>query len=435
MSLRIVKGSIAAVLAAAIAGPAFAADTYLLLHDQDRSDLADSVAQAGGLLERSFPFGVSVAQSDNPNFALNFSDDIIAVLDYGFDAEITGLEVALEAGDPPNSGDDDPLFDLQWGHNYVGAQEAWAAGNTGQGVRVAVIDGGFDLDHPDIAPNLNLALSMDFTGEGLQYGLPDPFSHATHVSGTILAADNGIGTIGVAPDAELVALKALSDTGSGSFGNIIAAIYHAAIVEADVINMSLGAIIPRTADPAGISQLRNAVNRAVQYANQNWATVIVSAGNAATNLDGDRDNVRFMDAAEQVIPISAWTTLNWASDPDNTPFVPASYTNYGTSGVDFGAPGGSVDYPGNEGCVVAGLARPCWVFDLVFSTGNGSWYWSAGTSMAAPHASGVAALIISENGGDMHPQQVRAALRRRADDLGLPGRDDFAGHGITNSGY
>jgi len=435
MNLRIVKSSVAVVLATAIAGPVFAADTYLLVHDKDQSSLVDAVAQAGGTLETSYPFGVSVAQSDDPDFASNFSDDIIAVLDYGFDAEITGLDVALEAGFPPNSGDDDFFFDLQWGHNYVGAQQAWAAGIRGQGVRVAVIDGGFDLDHPDLAPNLNLALSMDFTGEGLQYGLPDTFSHATHVSGTILAADNGFGVIGVAPEAELVALKALSDSGSGSFEDIIAAIYHAAEVRADVINMSLGTIIPRTADPAGVSQLRNAVNRAVQYANQNWATVIVSAGNAATNLNGDRDNVRFMDAAEQTIPISALTTLNWASDPENAELVPASYTNYGTSGVDFSAPGGSVDYPGNEGCVVAGLARPCWVFDLIFSTGNGGWYWSAGTSMAAPHASGVAALIISANGGDMHPQKVRAAMRRSAEDAGSPGRDDFFGQGIVNSGY
>jgi subtilisin family serine protease len=74
------------------------------------------------------------------------------------------------------------------------------------------------------------------------------------------------------------------------------------------------------------------------------------------------------------------------------------------------------------------------VLDFVFSTGNGSWYWSVGTSMAAPHAAGVAALIISET-GNSNPAHVMRELRRRAVDGGKPGRDDFFGHGTTHSGY
>jgi subtilisin family serine protease len=69
---------------------------------------------------------------------------------------------------------------------------------------------------------------------------------------------------------------------------------------------------------------------------------------------------------------------------------------------------------------------------MVFSTSNNGWAWAAGTSMAAPHASGVAALIIGENGGDMHPAQVEAALRKAADDLGKPGNDDL-GAGRVNA--
>jgi len=106
-----------------------------------------------------------------------------------------------------------------------------------------------------------------------------------------------------------------------------------------------------------------------------------------------------------------------------------------SSVIDFAAPGGDFIYPGEEECVVAGLLRPCWVFDLVFSTGSaGSYYWSAGTSMAAPHASGVAALIISANGGDMKPQHVERDLRHSADDLGKPGNDDAYGMGRVNAG-
>ena len=411
------------------------AEKFLLIKKggQLPETIGTSVEIAGGTLLKTYPFGVAVASSDAEDFSV---PGFVAVKDVGFDVEAPAIGgVADDFGTPPNSGDDDERFDFQWGHNFVGAQQAWAAGVTGQGVRVAVLDGGFDLDHPDLAPNLNLALSADMTGEGLQYSLPDPFSHGTHVAGTILAADNGIGTIGVAPDAELIAVKVLSDAGSGSFVDVIAGIYHAASVDADVINMSLGVIIPRTSDPRGVSQLDVAVSQAVAYAYQQGTTVIVSGGNAATDLDGDADNVRFMSTARHSIEISALTTLNWAGDPENASLVPASYTNYGTSGITFSAPGGSGDYPGNEFCQVSNRVLPCWVFDLVYSTGNGGWYWSAGTSMAAPHAAGVAALIISENGGDMHPAQVESEMRRRAVEGGKPGRDDFFGHGVTNSGY
>lgn len=424
----------------AFSAPVAAATDYILLANKMPRDLAKQVAAADGTLGMVMPFGVATASSDNPHFADSIKG-VTVLPDIKFDRapQEAELEFVSEAGFPPNSGDDDFFFDLQWGHNYVGAQEAWAAGLTGAGVRVAVLDSGFDLDHPDLAPNINLALSADFTGEGLQYALPDTFSHGSHTAGTIAAADNGFGTIGVAPNAELVLVKVLGDGGSGDFGDIIEGIYYATEVGADVISMSLGTIIPRKqevpGDAAGVSALANAVSAAIAYAYQNGSTVIVSGGNDGHDLDGDFYLVRFNEVAEHSIPIAALTTLNWAGDPDNAMLYPASYTNYGVSGIDFSAPGGSVDYPGNEGCVVAGLARPCWVFDLVFSTGNGGWYWSAGTSMAAPHAAGVAALIIEENGGDMHPAHLKRELRARAVDGGKNGKDDFYGFGVVNTGY
>jgi subtilisin family serine protease len=412
--------------------------TYIMMVEDGvtAAELAASVEAGGGTLDAFYPFGVAVATSTTNDLGPSVDGVTSTVADVGFDVEgVVAVEaLSSDAGFPPNSGDDDFYFDLQWGHNYVGAQQAWAAGYTGQGVRVAVLDTGFDLDHPDLAPNLNLALSADFTGEGLQYTGFDTFSHGTHVAGTILAADNGFGIIGVAPDAELVAVKVLGDGGSGSFADIIAGIYHATSVDADVMNMSLGTIVPRSEDPTAVTELAVAVSHAVLHARQEGTLVVTSAGNAAADLDGDGSNVRFMNGLAGTTGISALTPLNWASDPDNAALVPASYTNYGTSQVDFSAPGGSADYPGNEVCVVAGLARPCWVFDLVFSTGNGGWFWSAGTSMAAPHATGVAALIISENGGDMAPAQVEREMRQRAVRM-ANGKTDFFGHGLVNSGF
>ena len=437
-------GAMSLCLAASAAN---AADYLIGSKGANQKGLEAQVAEAGGTLTRSFPFGLAVASSDDPEFASKLqgiANIQFAVEDVGFDVEFEAPPIPADFGYPPNSGDDDFFFDLQWGHNYVGAQEAWTNGHFGQGVNVAVLDGGFDLDHPDIAPNLYMW--EDITGQGIEFETTcpgNPFSHGNHVAGTIAAADNAFGTIGVAPQANLMLVKVLQDTpppacsGSGSFIDIITGIVFATDNGAHVINMSLGTVIPRQGlggDNRFVSELKNAVNKAITYAHQNGTTVIVSAGNAGSDLDGgDKGAVRFNTGMSHAVGISALAPQNWAGEGGG-PLYPAGYTNFGTSMVDFGAPGGDVAYPGNEGCVVAGLARPCWVFDLVFSTGsNGSWYWSAGTSMAAPHAAGVAALIISET-GDSRPDQVIREMRARATDAGKPGRDDYYGFGIANSG-
>lgn len=424
-----------------------AADYLIGVKGGKMKDLDAKVSAAGGTLKHSFPFGIAVASSDAPDFAdrmgaaagINF-----AIEDVGFDVERNQPQVVFEmdAGFPPNSGDDDFLFDLQWGHNYVGAQQAWNNGHRGQGVVVAVLDGGYDLDHPDLAPNI--IGSADMTGQGIDYNTTcpgDPFSHGTHVAGTIAAADNAFGTIGVAPEAHLLLVKVLQEnefcSGSGSFGDIIAGIVYATDAGAHVINMSLGAAIPRIGnkgDNSVISFFQNAVKSAINYAHSNGTTVVVAAGNDAADMDGgDRSTVQFNGGLAKSVSISALAPENWAGNGGNVPLDPAGYTNFGTSGVDFGAPGGDFDYPGNELCTVAGITRPCWVLDFVFSTGNGTWYWSVGTSMASPHAAGVAALIISET-GDSTPAHVISEMRKRATDAGKPGRDDVYGHGIANSG-
>ena len=413
--------------------------SYLILAKGNSlsGSLADEVAAAGGTLVNVVPeIGVATATSSDPNFAANLQRA------NGIRSVVTNLtadwidpveQVAADAaGNPPTSGEDDFFFDLQWGHDAVDAPEAWATGARGAGVRIAVLDGGFDLDHPDLAPNINYDLSRDFTGEGLQYSFPDTFSHGTHVAGTIAAADNAFGVIGVAPEAELVLVKVLGDAGSGSFGDVIAGIVYAANVDADVINMSLGASFPKNGETA---ELKNAINRAVTYAYQQGTTVIASAGNDSNDGDKDKNLIHVPSDASHAISISATGPLGWAVDPNTDLDVPAYYTNYGQSVIDFAAPGGNIDFALRDSgavCTVV-IARPCWVFDLVFSTGNGGWYWSAGTSMASPHAAGVAALIIGANGGDMKPAQVESALRQSADDLGKPGNDDFYGAGRVNA--
>jgi subtilisin family serine protease len=427
--------------------------SYILIAKNNLPNgLAEKVASLGGELVSTTPqAGIAVVQASDASFAANASsiDGVQAVVPnvkIQFIAPSENVVVSEdEYSNPPASGDDDFFFDLQWGHDAVDAVEAWNAGYFGEGARVAVLDGGFDLDHPDLAPNINLGLSADFTGEGLEYGFPDTFSHGTHVAGTIGAADNGFGVIGVAPQVELVLVKVLGDAGSGSFADVIAGIIHAADVDADIMNMSLGAYFDKngniigedgekiTMPAAETAALKNAIQKAVTYAYQQGTTVISSAGNDAINGQADKSGISVPSDLAHVINISATAPVGWAVDPASADFGRlASYSNFGNK-VDFAAPGGDAAYPGNEGCVVAGLARPCWVFDLVFSTGNGGWYWSAGTSMASPHAAGVAALIVGANGGEMSPAQVEAELKKTAVDIYKPGRDAESGHGLVNA--
>ena len=114
-----------------LASAANAAD--YLIGIQGTRGLEAKIEKAGGTLTRSYPFGLVVASSDAPDFADRLGNSIRAqfiVEDVGFTVEAPVVERLDEAGYPPNSGDDDFFFDLQWGHNYVGAQEAWAAGST-----------------------------------------------------------------------------------------------------------------------------------------------------------------------------------------------------------------------------------------------------------------------------------------------------------------
>jgi subtilisin family serine protease len=221
--------------------------------------------------------------------------------------------------------------------------------------------------------------------------------------------------------------------------------------------MSLGAVLPRNGkylddngtpddpsddfivnDTKATQELLNALSRVTSYATQKGVTIIASAGNDANDGNHDQSLVHVPAASTGVVSISSTAPQGWALNPltANLDYL-ASYSNFGTPDVDFAAPGGDYMFVYNpEGSTlvtIGGIRRAAYVFDFVFSSGNNGWYWSVGTSMAAPHASGVAALIIGKNGGQMDPARVKAALRDSADDLGQPGRDPIYGHGRVNA--
>lgn len=437
-------------VAATLVASAVHADRYLVMASSSKrlpTRFERQIKQAGGkVVERLPQIGVAIVESNRGDFDLRaqgIKGVRSVVHDVTFRTEQPpAVPVSSAMINPPDSGDDDFYFDLQWDLDAIDAPEAWQLGHRGAGVRVAVLDSGIDPDHPDLAPNLNTALSTSFI-DGETFDSPAG-SHGTHVAGTIGAADNGLGIIGVAPEAELVAVKVLSGVnGDGTYASVIQGIVYAAEIDADVINMSLGVRggLPRNCTfgddhtPAWeCAELFVATSRATSHAHRRGATIVSSAGNDHRDLDRDGPIKHYAGELPHVIAVAATAPNGWAVDPGTFLDWPADYSNYGKSAIHFAAPGGERWYSGGGTCVVAGVSSSCRSFDQVVSaTPNGNWSWMRGTSMAAPHVSGVAALIIGANGGDMHPAQVERQLRRGADDLGKRGHDDFYGAGRVNA--
>ncbi len=438
LAIALLGASLASLASTAAANDA---KTYIVISNRSTlpRGLEARVAALNGNIVNTLPeVGAIVVTSSDPNFAADAAA-LRGVRAVPESIELTLIEpsdVVELTGNPPNSGDDDAFFDLQWGHDSVDAPEAWDAGYTGEGVRVAILDSGIDATHPDLAPNLNAGLSASFVpGEDWDIRPGVFFNHGSHVAGTVAAADNGIGTIGVAPDAEIVAVKVLSEfTGGGSFEGVVAGIVYAANIEADIMNMSLGSgPIPRVSGQ-GIEDLWFLTGRATAYAHRQGTLVIASAGNDAFDYDVDDSTAINLPAmAPFVQAVSANAPVGWATDSSVFLRNISSYSNVGERIVHFSGPGGDFIYPGNEDCTVAGLTRPCWVFDMVMSTGSEAWYWSAGTSMAAPHAAGVAALLADKHNINQNPNAIINLMKAYADDEGPGGFDKYYGYGTVDA--
>jgi subtilisin family serine protease len=268
----------------------------------------------------------------------------------------------------------------QWGLNAIGAPEAWARGYTGRGVTVAVVDTGVDLDHPDLVHSIYVNPG-ELAGNGIDddrngyiddvHGYDfadrdavanDTHGHGTHVAGTIAAAHNGVGATGVAPDATIIPVRVLGN-GSGQASDVAAGIRYAAKLGADIINLSLG---------GGYS---SAIGSAIDYARSLGSLIVAAAGNEGASAPNYP--ARFSGTDANVISVGAYAS---------------SGTKAGFSNRVGNSRAIQIDAPGVG----------------IYSTyRNGRYATMSGTSMAAPHVSGLAALTLSAN-----PNLTSAGLRQ-----------------------
>jgi lantibiotic leader peptide-processing serine protease len=426
--------------------------TYVLMASHWGTAQDAAVAAAGGTVTFSHSqTGIGMATSEAPGFLKR----VLASRAISRGAE----DMMIQWQPPVREGDmieaavtpgDETFINLQWNIKTVEAEAAWAAGYTGIGSRVAVLDGGIYNSHIDLAGQIDETKCASFVPGFAWNEDTGTFWHATHVAGIIAAKDNGIGTIGIAPNATIIGVKVLH-SGSGYFSWVIAGILYASTpieeggAGADIINMSLGALFPKGGGNTGAGLLVAALNKAVNYAGQR-TLVVSAAGNNAVDLDHSWSYTFVPAQSGSGIAIAATAPMGFAVNYPNgaTNFrEPASYTNYGNSLVWLAAPGGDYMLPGEDPCTIprvpsGSVTTACWVFDMVISCSRGSgssissYTWAAGTSMATPAVSAVAALV-KQRFPWFGVDDLKTWLAKTADDEGKRGNDPYYGKGFANA--
>ena len=354
-------------------------DVLILFASQPGASDHDEVRRHGGQITQAYRIVPAVAATlPEPAIAALLRNPRVVAVDP--DVQITASDLEL---------------DNAWGVKHIGAGSLHST-NKGAGVTVAVLDSGIDYTHPDLSPNY-------IGGYDFENGDSNPMDdngHGTHVAGTIAAADDDVDTsvVGVAPQANLMALKVLDENGTGSFSNVVAALdwlmaYKTAHPGEYVTNHSYGSSL----DP-GITVFKT-------FARAYAAGIlhVASAGNAG-NCAGKGGGIGFPAIYESVIAVTAIDSTN----------TRACFSSVG-SDAELAAPG----------------------VDVLSTYPNGGYALGTGTSMASPHVAGVAALVMSGGISDVNwngriNDDVRTALAATARDLGAAGHDTLYGHGLVD---
>ncbi|WP_053403394.1 S8 family serine peptidase [Priestia koreensis] len=269
---------------------------------------------------------------------------------------------------------------MDWGVQAVHASYAWKSTYTGKGVKVAVLDTG-------IGPHEEVNVVKGVSMVSYTTSFRDDHGHGTHVAGIIAAKNNTRGTVGVAPNAELYAVKVLDSNGNGYLSDIIKGIMWAVNEQVDIINMSFGTSTPS-----------QALEQAINIATQNGIQVVVAAGNSGSSKT---PGLLYPAKYEPVIAVGS-------VDKDMNR---SSFSSYGPE-LDVVAPGSSI--------------QSTYLFN--------SYARLSGTSMAAPHVAGDLALL-KEAFPNASAQELSQKLFTTAKDVGPLGKDDMYGYGLIQAPF
>lgn len=435
---------------------------FLVEYSGDVGKLSAAVNAAGGHLGRVHEsIGVleiqDMAAADIlalPGVQHATRDTVIHLIRDATPLPVEGLPLAISGYrlDSPLTASSDPtqayFYSCQWDLEQIHAEEAWAFGARGAGMKIALLDTGVDPDQVDLVGKVDLVESASMltfedgncpTDE--RWTITDYNSHGTGNAAEI--ASNNVGVASVAPDAQTVMVKVMSCTGDGSLADVLAGLLYAAdLDDVGIISMSLMGPVKRGLP--GTNRFLAMFQKAANYATQRGKLLVGTAGNDGVDLTRQRDWAFIPTSLANVKSAYATDHLDQL----------ASYSNHGVSDTWVGGPGGQewADYDGEPlpSCPIAPalqnrLIRACSGHTVlangfnfpwdVCGDGSTSMYIVAGwgTSYATPEVAGVAALVQALHGGSLNPHQLANILAQTADDLGAPGVDGQYSHGRVNA--
>ena len=445
--------AMAVVLTAPIIGPARAGtmQTYIVLYNAQAvpADAARTITNAGGVFVYAYDaIGVVIARSDSPLFRDTLlADSRIENVSStaGFATRLRDV-VTTDASAPsqivpgPPVTDNDSLSPLQWDMVQIHTPEAHAITGGSRDVLVGDIDTGLDYTHPDLAPNVDSANSVNcLTGAPVPGAVAanDDNGHGTHTAGTIAAAANGIGIVGVAPNVRIAGIKAGNAAGFFFPEAVVCAFVWAGTHGFNVTNNSY------FADPFYLNchndpvqrAIWKAEQRAIRFAMSQGVTVVAAVGNFADDLAHPTMDLQSPD---DTTPVARAVHNDCVDIPAEIAGVlgvsavgnlgrKSFYSSYGLGVVEVAAPGGDSILQQTP-AAPNGRVLSTWPSTLLTVTclparrlvdASGATYcYQQGTSMASPHAAGVAALVASQ--GRVKPGQIAATVQLTADPVSCP---------------
>ncbi|MFW6599357.1 S8 family peptidase [Propionibacteriaceae bacterium Y2011] len=403
-------------------------------------------AQGGTVLQQWPEIGVVVVESQRADFAHDLRGDpgVLAVgATRAMAAKqpyrlVTDAAPAGPLGPGTTGGRDEtePEFAKQWDMRQIGAEKAHLTTDGSRSVTVGVLDSGVDPTHPDLQANVDARLSVGCTNDGRPDTRPAAWQptgsgHGTHVAGTIAAARNGVGIIGVAPNVRLASVKVVDEQGYIYPEYAICGFMWAGQQRLSVTNNSY------FIDPWGLWCASSpdqqaviwAVNRALAWSGSRDVVNVAAAGNARWDLAGsitDKGSPNNGTPTERVtdqrcvdIPAEGRDAITVSAvGPTGRK---AYYSNFGHGVIDITAPGGDAWLNWRDERAAE--------TDAIYSTLPGGTYgWQQGTSMAAPHVTGVVALLRSTR-PELNAGQVREVLLAQATPKACPVKYDYTGDG------